>query len=206
MSQLRCVIPHYAHHIRQRGVRKNPVFHDDSDFLVYIRVLKNACTVNEVCIWCYALMTNHVHLVGVPHTEIGLSKALHNAHTAYATYFNSKYGFSGHLWQGRPQISVMDEEYTWTAVRYIERNPVRAGMVARAEDYLWSSAGAHCGLRDDILLSPDFPPPGIILNWSQWLKIDPTDEEKRAIRLQLSTGRPCCKPEELLKLQKMGRN
>jgi putative transposase len=179
------------------------VFHDDSDFLVYMRVLKQACTSREVCIWCYALMTNHVHLVAVPRTENGLSKVLQNAHTAYATYFNSKYGFCGHLWQSRPQISVMDEEYTWTAIRYIERNPVRAGMVSRAEDYLWSSAAAHCGLREDLLLSPDFPPPGMITDWSKWLEIDPSEGQKRAIREHLSTGRPWCKPEELARLERI---
>jgi putative transposase len=182
-------------------VRRNPIFHDDSDYFVYIRVLKKGCTDYRVSIWSYALMTNHVHLVGVPEDETGLSDALHDAHTAYSTYFNAKYGFAGHAWQGRPGISVMDEAHLWNAVRYIERNPVRAGMVLRAEDYLWSSAAAHCGLRDDILLSPDFPPSGVIPNWSEWLKIDHTEEEKRTIRRHLSTGRPWCTPTALLQFE-----
>src|SRR5439155_10308876 len=131
-------------------------------------------------------------------TEKSISKALHDAHTAYSTYFNSKYGFVGHTWQGRPQISVMDESYLWTAVRYIERNPVRARMVLRAEDYLWSSAAAHCGLRDDILLCTDFPPADVIPNWSEWLRIDDIEEEKNAIRRHLKTGWPWCTPETLL--------
>jgi putative transposase len=105
-------------------------------------------------------------------------------------YFNAKYGFVGHAWQGRPRMCAMDASHLWNAIRYVERNPVRAKMVERAEDYLWSSAAAHCGLRDDILLAPDFPPPGVIGNWSEWLKVDHSDEEIHAIRSHTSTGKP----------------
>src|SRR4030095_6550248 len=70
----RCVVPHYAHHICHRGVRKDPMFHDDSDYLVYMRVLKKGCVAKEVLIWAYALMLNHVHLVGVPKDEKSISK------------------------------------------------------------------------------------------------------------------------------------
>ncbi len=179
------------------------MFHDHSDYLVYIRVLKNGCNKYRVLIWAYTLMTNHVHLVGVPEDDKGLSKALHDAHTAYSKYFNAKYGFVGHACQSRPDISVMDEAYMWKAIRYSDRNPVCPGMVVRAEDYLWSSAAAHCGLRDDILLSPGFPPAGVIPNWSEWLTIDHTEKEKAAIRHHLKTGWPWCKPEMLFQLEAM---
>ena len=203
----RCVVPHYAHHVRQRGVRRDPVFHDDSDCLVYIRVLEQASTEHGVDIWAYTLMTNHIHLVAIPEDEKGISKTLHDAHTDYSTYFNRKYGLVGHVWQGRPNICVMDESHMWNTVRYVERNPVRARLVERAEDYLWSSAAAHCGLRDDVLLSDNFPPPGIIDDWSEWLKIDQTEEEMRAIRRHTSTGRPWGTPEFLVRLEAiMGRN
>src|SRR5262245_24551379 len=109
MSQLRCVVPGYAHHIYQRGVRKEPLFHEDSDFLVYTRVLKDACHEHGICIWCYVFMSNHIHLLAVPRAEKSISKALHKAHTTYAMYFNAKYLFSGHVWEGRPHISVTDE-------------------------------------------------------------------------------------------------
>jgi len=204
---VRFVAPHYAHHVRQRGVRKDPVFHEDSDYLVYIRALKEACSEHFVKICAYCLMTNHVHLIAIPTVEDGISKALHDAHTDYSMYFNRKYGLVGHVWQGRPNISVMDENYMWNAIRYVERNPVRAGMVKRAEDYLWSSAAAHCGLRDDILLCSDFPPGGVIVNWPEWLKIDHTEQETRTIREHLSASRPWCSPEVLLQLEALtGRN
>ena len=200
-SPVRVAVPGYSHHIRQRGVRKEPLFHDDSDFLVYTRNLKKACTEHDLRIRSYTLMTNHVHLIGVPKAELSLSRALHDAHTNYSRYFNAKYGFVGHAWQGRPDYSAMEETHMWNAIRYVERNPVRAGMVVRAEDYLWSSAAAHCGLRDDILLTDDFPPPGVIADWSEWLKIEHTEEEIKTIRRHLSTGRPWGTPEFLQQLE-----
>jgi putative transposase len=153
-----------------------------------------------VKIWAYALMTNHVHLIAVPEGDKSISTALQKAHTTYAKYFNGKYGFVGHVWQSRPDMSVMDDRYAKNAIRYVERNPVRAGIVQRAEDYLWSSAAAHCGLREDLLLSPN-PYTSEIANWSAWLKIDEAEEELREIRRHLSTGKPWCRPELLIELE-----
>jgi putative transposase len=163
--------------------------------------MKNACAEHGVAIRCYALMTNHVHLIAVPKEENSISRTLHDAHTQYSSYFNAKYGFVGHVWQSGPDYSAMDEAHMWNAVRYVERNPVRAGMVACAEDYLWSSAAAHCGVRGDILLSDDFPPAGVIPNWSEWLRIDHSEIEIKAIRQHLSTGRPWGRPDFIHQLE-----
>jgi putative transposase len=198
---MHCAVPGYPHHVRQRGVRKQPVFYDDSDYLVYLRNLKNGCVEHDLRIDSYSLMTNHFHLIAVPKTEVSISRALHDAHTSYSRYFNAKYGFVGHAWQGRPQYSAMDERHMWIAVRYVERNPVRAKMVARAEDYLWSSAAAHCGLRDDILLSKEFPPPNVIPNWSEWLKVEDSETDVQLIRRHLSSGRPWGTPEFIQQLE-----
>src|SRR5262249_25050705 len=89
----------------------------------------------------------------------------------------------------------------WNAVRYVERNPVRAGIVTRAEEYPWSSAAAHCGLRDDALLSNDFPPAGFVPNWNEWLKVEQPDEEVRAICHHTFTGRPWVRPELLHQIE-----
>jgi REP-associated tyrosine transposase len=197
----RCVVPGYPHHVYQRGVRKEPLFHEDRDFFVYVRVLREGCLKHTVSIRTYAFMTNHVHLIAVPGSEDSFSRALHDAHTRYSTYFNSKYGFKGHAWEGRPQMCVTDESHMWNAIRYVERNPVRAGMVERAEHYSWSSAAAHCGLRDDILLDKDFPPPGVIENWAEWLQVDHSEHERRQIRQHTFSGRPWGTPEFLLQLE-----
>lgn len=204
MARLRrFVVPGCAHHVYQRGVRQKPLFHEDRDFLVYMRTLKEGCVKHGVSVRSYTLMTNHVHLIVVPKVEDSLSRALQVAHTGYSMYFNAKYRFTGHAWEGRPQMCAMEEAYMWNAIRYVERNPVRAGLVMRAEDYLWSSAAAHCGLRDDILLEEGFPPPGFVPNWSEWLQIPHSDEDRRCLRLHTFTGSPWGTPEFLVQLEEM---
>ena len=201
MSYFRCVVPQWPHHVRQRGVRKEPIFNDDSDCLVYLHLLREACAEADVQVWAYALMVNHYHLIAVPAKDTSISRALQRAHTSYAFYFNSKYRFVGHLWHSRPRMCVMDESHLWNAVRYVERNPIRAGIVANAEEYRWSSAAAHCGLRDDPLLSTNFPPQGFITNWKEWLKVEPTQEERRAICRHTVSGKPYVTPEYLPQLE-----
>jgi putative transposase len=116
-------------------------------------------------------------------------------------YFNAKHGFVGHAWQGRPKIFVMDDSYWRNAVRYVERNPVRAGMVRAAEDYLWSSAAAHCNLRDDSLLSMAIPWMDEIANWSQWLETAETAAELKRIRTHIELEKPLGTNEFLAQLE-----
>ena len=109
----------------------------------------------------------------------------------YASYFNQKHALSGRLWQGRFFSSVLDESHFWAALRYVERNPVRAGMVKRAEDYRWSSAPAHCRLRGDPLLAPLPNNGGLIPDWSAWVSGGDNQAELKMIRNNTKTGRPC---------------
>jgi putative transposase len=134
-------------------------------------------------------MDNHVHHIAVPALENSLAKTIKETHGEYTSYLNSKYGLVGHAWQERFKSVPMDEIHCRNAIRYVERNPVRAGIVIRAEDYLWSSAAAHCGLRDDLLLSGDCPFVDEIKNWSEWLagRSDAAAEED--IRRHTRTGR-----------------
>ena len=103
----------------------------------------------------------------------------------------SSYGQGGHLWQGRFYSTALDESHLWAAARYVERNPVRAGLVKRAEDYAWSSAAAHCGRRSDPVLGSDWPPAGVVADWSAWLAIEQEPQEIKTIRERTMTGRPC---------------
>ncbi len=141
----RIVVPGFPHHVTQRGNRRADVFEVDADYEAYLRFLKEYADRRGLAIWAYCLMTNHVHLVVVPEREESLGQALRDTHTVYAMHFNGRTDLSGHVWQGRFFSSPLDETYLWAAVRYVERNPVRAGMVERAEAYRWSSAQAHCG-------------------------------------------------------------
>jgi putative transposase len=152
-------------------------------------------------------MTNHVHLIVVPKEENSLSKAFQRTHGDFASYFYARYLKTGHLWQGRFKASLLDNRHLWNAVRYVERNPVRAGIVKRSEDHRWSSAAAHCGLRPDPILSDDLPLLGEIPDWSAWLADLEPQADLKFIRDQTRTGRPCADNEFTRNMEtKLGRS
>ena len=168
----RTVCAQVPHHITQRGNRREQVFFTDDDRHAYLGWLKEYAEKHEVDILAYCLMTNHIHLVAVPKTEDGLQQALKPLHMRYAQRINRTRGWKGHLWQGRFFSCALDEAYLLAAIGYVERNPLRARMVRKAENYRWSSAGAHCGLRQDEVLTAKsswrkrFEAIG---DWSAWL-------------------------------------
>lgn len=214
MRLARVVAPGFPHHITQRGNRRAVVFTGIKDYCFYLSMLQLYSSRHHLKIWAYCLMPNHVHLVAVPEKEASLSCTLRDTHQIYARYFNQKVGAGGHLWQGRFFSTVMDKAHLWAAVRYIERNPVRASLAEISEHYRWSSAAAHCGLRKDSLLSPDFPPLNVVNDWKHWLSAE-NSRDVEIIRERTKTGRPSGsdsfveKLESLLKrdlkLQKRGR-
>ena len=184
----RVVVPGMPHHVTQRGNRRANVFFEDADRRRYLLLLEDYARKYALDIWAYCLMTNPVHFVAVPASAESLGRSFRDSHQAYASWLNRRVGQSGHLWQGRFYSSVLDDAPLWAAVRYVERNPVRAGLAARAEDWPRSSAAAHCGRRTDPLLAPiQMPCP--VPNWADCLR---TEDEKRveAIRRQTMTGRP----------------
>ena len=197
----RLVIPGCPHHVVQRGNRKSDIFGDDADHLVYLRLMCQACKSHGIAVWDYALMDNHVHYIMVPEREDSLAKTIKEAHGEYSSYLNTKYGLVGHAWQGRFKSFPMDWEYCLNAVRYVERNPVRAGIVRRAEDYLWSSAAARCGLRGDLLITMDCPFLKEIHNWSEWLNVGNCQETDDLIRRHTRAGRPLGRKEFLRRLE-----
>ena len=167
---LRTLFPGCPHHIVPRGKTHEPVFFDSTDCLTFLGLMHTAA--REACleIWAYALMRNHVHMIAVPEDRDSISKAMTETLDAYAELFNDRHGHTGELWHRRCHSVAVQTRYLWKAVRYVERNPVRAGIVARAEDYRWSSAAWHCGLREsDPLVSPASPLKGALGDWSAWL-------------------------------------
>jgi len=212
----RAVVPGFPHHVSQRGNRGADVFLDAEDRERYLSVASHYARRHGVDIWAYCLMSNHVHFVMLPHTPDSLARTLRDAQRSHAVYLNQKLGQRGHLWQSRYFSCALDEAHLWAAVRYIERNPVRAGLVAVAEDYPWSSAAPHCGLRADAVLSSDFPPPGVVADWAEWLADAAADAAAvAALRAHTRTGRPCGTPsfverieaalERILRPRKRGR-
>lgn len=167
----RVVVPGIPHHVTHRGVRRSEVFLDAEDFSRYLELFRSACQMFLLRVWAYCLMTNHVHFVAIPQQVDSISKVFHWCNGIYGKYFNERYGLTGNLWEYRPHSSVLDEGHTFNAIRYVERNPVRAGMVASASDYPWSSARAHRGLGDDSLLDFSWPGAQAIPDWAAWLEI-----------------------------------
>ena len=189
----RVVVPDIPYHITQRGNRREDVFFTSQDRVLYLKWLYEYCLKFEVEIWAYCLMTNHIHLILKPSTEEGLQQVLKPLHMRYAQYINKQKGWKGHLWQGRFFSSALDELYTYSAIRYVERNPVSAGMVERAEDYIWSSAAAHIGKVDNVLLS-DIPDSYCAVKkseWSDWLASPEDSEHLIIIRRNIEKGLPC---------------
>lgn len=190
----RTVFAGLPHHITQRGNRGGEVFFTDEDRRRYLGQLKEYCQKHKVQILAYCLMTNHIHLVAVPKNRDGLERVLRPLHMRHAQFINRQHNWSGHLWQGRFFSSPLDEAYLWFCVRYVERNPVRANIVTRAEDYEWSSAAAHCGLREDDLLSTDSESWEIfkdIPDWSAWLKNADDKEKLEIVRRNIHKNLPC---------------
>ena len=204
--RLRNFLAGYAYHVMHRGNRKTDIFLDATDRGVYLKLLKTQCLNHHVRIWAYALMDNHVHHVAVPDRDGALSKVFHRVFGEYARYFNTRYEKVGHLFQGRFNAPVLDEPYLWNVVAYVERNPVRAHIVKQAEDYRWSSAAAHCGLREDPVISLDLPFRELIPDWHAWLAREEKAEELEFIRERTRTGQPCASDEFIRMLEaKLGR-
>ena len=187
----RVVLPGIPHHVTQRGNRREDVFCEDADRQRYLQLLIEYSVKHGLEILAYCLMTNHIHLVCIPDRADTLECVFRPLDLRYTQHFNWSQGVSGRLWQGRPFSCALDDEHLWAAIRYVERNPVRARMVRKAEHYAWSSAASHCGLRGDPLLSPlPGKVPVAIDGWSSWLA-DKEDEKMLAtIRLRTRTGRP----------------
>ena len=160
------------------------------------------CRKRGVEIWAYCLMPNHVHLVAVPETEESLRQAIAEAHRRYTRMINFREGWRGYLWQGRFSSFPMDDEYLYRAARYIEMNPVRAGLVDRADDYRWSSAAAHLtGVDDKLVKAATLLDKSI--DWREYLREAENEEFAGRLRRHQCTGRPFGGPGLLEKIQQL---
>src|SRR5688572_11533990 len=189
----RLVVPDIPHHVTQRGNRRQRVFFSAGDGRLYLRLLREWCEKAGTRVWAWCLMPNHVHLILVPAHEDGLRATLAPTHTRYAVELNRRQGGCGHLWQGRFASVPMDESHLHACLRYVELNPVRAGLVERPEAWPWSSARAHLGLAPDDLTDLAAMR-GRIDDWRAFLDAGLADEDRDAIRAAERTGRLRLKP------------
>ena len=190
MSRIaRIVIPGYPHHVIQRGNRRQKVFFSEEDKISYSNLLHIEAVKCGIEIWAYCLMDNHVHLITVLEKVDSLAGGIGETHRKYTRMINIREGWSGYLWQGRFLSYPLDRKYLYSAVRYVGRNPVRAGLVKNAEDYRWSSARAHIYHEYDILLSDSFLMPEIE-GWGSYLSEYEDPLLTDTFRKHVNTGRP----------------
>jgi putative transposase len=185
----RVVGPGLPHHITQRGNRRQETFFCAEDYQAYIGLMREWCGYWKVEVWAYCLMPNHVHLIAVPPSEDGLRRAIGEAHRRYTRRVNFREGWRGHLWQGRFASCPLDEPYLLAAARYIEQNPVRAGLAGTPWEYPWSSAAAHVAGEDDALLTVT-PLLALVGNWMDFLATGAPEDEVTALRHHERSGRP----------------
>jgi len=198
----RVVIPDCPHHVINRGNRRQIVFFSDNDKKAYYDILKKETNKAGIVIWTYCLMDNHVHLIVVPKTKDALAYGIGEAERKYARIINSRYDWKGHLWQERFKSNPMGEDYLYSAVRYIERNPVRAGIVEKAEDYYFSSAKSHVFRGNDELIS-DFYLTSEIPDWESYLREETSESEKELFRSHAYSGYPLGSDEFIDKLERI---
>ena len=150
----RLVVPRQAHHILQRGHDRQPIFRDAEDFQSFLGWMRDAAKLYAVALHAYVLLPDQLHLLATPADADGLGRMMQWLGRHYVPYYNRKYQRTGTLWQDRFKASVIEaERYLMPCSRYIELAPVRAGIVASASDYSWSSYAHHAGVRPDSLIT-----------------------------------------------------
>jgi putative transposase len=203
----RVVFPGIPHHVTQRGNDRQAVFHSDGDRRCYVATLTRYARANQVRILGYALMPNHVHLIAVPERADSLAKTLQRAHSEYAAGWNRSGGRTGHLWQGRYYSCPLDRTHLMMALRYVDLNPVRAGLVSSAMEWKWSSAMAH--------IEPGCYDPLLDCAWAHWFRrwnysewkellqaASATSDDWKHLRRSTHTGEPFGLPDFVLQLEK----
>jgi putative transposase len=202
----RVVIPGRPHHITQRGNHRQKVFFSDRDYETYMTLMRKYFRKYGVDLTGYSLMPNHVHQAVIPALENSLAKGVGLLHNDFSRWQQIQRDQTGHLWQNRFFSNPMDDFYFWIALRYIELNPVRAGLVRNAWDWPWSSARAHVsgiddtGMLDMELWGKYFDK----IRWKEFLleglnKADEID----LIRTANRTGRPIGSEDFIRRLEKL---
>lgn len=151
----RLIFPDVAVHIIQRGNNRNACFRADSDYLVYLAHLRHLSRKHQCAVHAYCLMTNHVHLLLTPTVAGACGVLMRDLGRSYVRYFNRRYARSGTLWEGRFRSCIAESpQYVLACYRYIELNPLRAGMVGHPGAYPWSSHGVNSGVQVDAMVKP----------------------------------------------------
>ena len=188
----RIVAPGLPHHITQRGNNKRLIFYEDEDRMHYLEWLQEYSLESSLIIVGYCLMNNHVHFVAVPQAADSLASLFRLLNTRYSHYMNKKTESSGHLWQGRFFSCVAEGPHFIRALKYVERNPVRAGIVSMPWEWEWSSAAEHCSAESSVFSEISFNEyTGMTpLQWRVYIEASEEVDSVHVIRKSTLSGSP----------------
>ncbi len=176
----------YFYHVLNRGNARARVFHDNNDMLEFVSLMQQSSLRLPMRIVAYCLLPNHFHLVLQPWNDADLGRWMHWLLTSHVRKYIKKYASTGHVWQGRfKAFPIQNDQHLTTVVRYVERNPLRAGLVDQAQDWPWSSL--HPRSAEFVVdLEPSWRSP----NWVSFVNQSITNAELEAIRHSINKGRP----------------
>ena len=206
----RHALPGVPLHLVQRGIDRQPIFHTDRDRKVFLSALDGAARAHGVQVHSYVLMPNHVHLLVTGQQADSVSRMMQSLGRRYVRHVNDTHGRAGTLWDGRYKACLVDSGPWLMAVhRYIELNPVRAGLVLGPADYPWSSCQHHVGQRRDPLVSDPAAywalgntPFDREMHYRRWLDEGSSEAEQQALVDSALKGWPLGSPKFLAELAK----
>jgi putative transposase len=183
----------YVYHVLNRGNGKQKVFHKDKDYEVFVGLMGEAKGRYSVKILGYCLMPNHFHMVVAPVWAEELSKYMQWLMTSHVRRYHRHYGTSGHIWQGRYKSFIIQQnDHLLAVLRYVESNPVRAGLVGSAKEWLWSSHKGLIGEKPRVLV--DRLPLELPQGWDRYVDEPLTAREIEGIRLSVNRQSPYGEP------------
>lgn len=197
-------------HLIHRGNNRQPIVLDDEDRRTLLAALQECAATHKVAIHAYVLMDNHLHLLLTPSTDEGLGRMMQSLGRRYVAAFNRRHGRSGTLWEGRYRAAPLEPSlHLLPAMRCIELNPVRAGLVLGPADYPWSSCQHHVGQRRDPLVSDPAAywalgntPFDREMHYRRWLDEGSSEAEQQALIDSALKGWPLGSPKFLAELAK----
>ena len=166
------------HHITQRGNYSQTIFENEQDYKIYQKHIEKYSQEYYLSILAYCLMPNHVHFIAIPQKENSLACTFRLTHMRYSQYFNNKHCTKGQLWQGRYYSCLLNKPHFHAAIRYVEKNPVRASLAKEVHEWEWSSARAHLGMAKS---SISLKNPTDLLNFQDWNDFLKTENDEKII-------------------------
>ncbi len=199
--QARFVLSGQLHHVTQRGNYRQNIFNDDEDRVCYLTLINRYAQEYHNEIYAFCLMNNHVHFIIKPKEQYSLAGIFCRAHQQYSLYLHKKKDIQGHLWQERFYSCLLQGSHIHKAIKYVERNPVRAGIVIQPWNYHWSSAKAHLGTQYNIINLSDIKKHVNVSNWKDFLSDNEDEHDIKAIQEATRKGSVFGTPDYIKNLE-----